>query len=92
MDDWLASACLVMEGREPWPAGMPADVQQACAARPPWKATDSVSASVLIAAPPDVVWEAVWSPTQPGEGLLASGQVPETPAHKPGEMQYLAIC
>jgi len=88
MGVWLARACLVLEGREPWPAGMPADVRQACAARPPWKVTDSVSGSVLIAAPLDVVWEAVWSPTQPREGLLASGQVPGTPVQEPGEMQY----
>jgi hypothetical protein len=89
MDAWLARAWLVLEGREPWPAGMPADVAQACGARPPWKATDSVSASVLIAAPLDVVWEAIWSPTQPGDGTLASGQVPGTPVREPGEMQYV---
>jgi hypothetical protein len=67
---------------------MPADVRQACAARPPWKATDSESASVLIAAPLDVVWEAVSSAAQPGEGMLACGQVPGTPVQEPGEMQY----
>jgi hypothetical protein len=85
---WLARACLVLEGREQWPTGMPTPVRQACAAHPPLEATDSVSASVLIAAPLDVVWEAVWSPTQPGEGLLAWGQVPGTPVQEPGEMQY----
>ena len=88
MNAWLGRACLVLEGREPWPTGIPADVQQACDARPPWKATDSVSASVLIAAPLDVVWEAVWSPARLGDGMLASGQVPGTPVQEPGEMQY----
>ena len=91
MGEWLARACLVLEGREPWPTGMPADVRQACAARPPWEATDSESASVLISAPLDAVWEAVSSPPEPGDGLLAAGQVPETPAHEPGEIQYVII-
>jgi hypothetical protein len=85
---WLAGACLVLEGRQPWPVGMPAGVQRACAARPALEATESVSASVLIAAPLDVVWEAVWAPATSSPGFVASGHVPGTPVQQAGEMQY----
>jgi hypothetical protein len=85
---WLTRASMVVEGHWPWPAGMPADVRRACAPRPLPGATDSVSASVLIAAPLDAVWEAVWSPGSSGDGGLACGHIPGTPVQEPGEMQY----
>jgi hypothetical protein len=87
---WLARACEVLEGRQPWPDGMPADVQRACAARPALDATQSVSASVLIAAPPSVVWDAVWAPGSPVDdpALVACGHVPGTPVQEAGEMQF----
>jgi hypothetical protein len=85
---WLARACLVLEGHQPWPAAMPADVQRACEARPALEATESVSASALIAAPLDVVWEAVWAPATSWSGSVASGHVPGTPLQQAGEMQY----
>jgi hypothetical protein len=88
---WLTRASMVLEGHSPWPAGMPAEVRRACVPRPLVGATDSVSASVLIAAPLDAVWEAVWSPASPassGDGALACGHIPGTPVQEPGEMQY----
>jgi len=87
---WLAGAYLVLEGRQPWPDGMPAAVQRACAARPALEATQSVSASVLIAAPPSVVWDAIWAPDMPVDNptWVASGHVPGTPVHEAGEMQF----
>ena len=85
---WLIRASMVLEGHSPWPAGMPAEVRRACVPRPLVGATDSVSASVLIAAPLDAVWEAVWSPTSSGDGALACGHIPGTPVQEPGEMQY----
>jgi hypothetical protein len=88
---WLARACLVLEGQQPWPAGMPAYVERGCAARPALEATETASASALIAAPLDVVWEAVWAPaTSPG-GSVASGHVPGTPLQQAGEMQYFVF-
>src|SRR5215469_11319990 len=47
---WLARACEVLEGRQPWPASMPPDVRRACAAPPPLTATETVTDSVLVAA------------------------------------------
>jgi hypothetical protein len=85
---WLTRASMVLEGHSPWPAGMPAEVRRACVPRPLVGATDSVSASVLIAAPLDAVWEAVWSPASSGDGALACGHIPGTPVQEPGEMQY----
>jgi hypothetical protein len=87
---WLARACEVLEGRQPWPEGMPADVQRACAARPALEATQSVSASVRIAAPPSVVWDAVWAPGSPidDRAQVACGHVPGTPLQEAGEMQW----
>ena len=89
---WLVRACQVLEGRQPWPAGMPADVQRACAARPSLQAPQSVSASVRIAAPLRVVWDAVWSPQTvwpfDDPSLVTCGHVPGTPMQEPGEMQY----
>lgn len=89
---WLARACHVLEGRHPWPAGMPADVRRACAARRALRAPQSVSASVLIAAPIGVVWDAVWSPQTAwpvhNPDFVACGTVPGTPLQQAGEMQY----
>jgi hypothetical protein len=79
---------MVLEGHWPWPVGMPADFRRACTPRPLPGATHSGSASVLIAAPLDAVWEAVWSPGSSGDGGLACGHVPGTPVQEPGEMQY----
>jgi len=85
---WLARARDVLEGEQQWPAGMPAEVRQACAARPVLEATESVSASVLIAAPLAVVWEAVSAPSPPGDRDVVCGHVPGTPVQEVGEMQY----
>jgi hypothetical protein len=85
---WLARASMTLEGHSPWPTDMPADVRRTCAPRPLVGATDSVSASVLIAAPLEVVWEAVWSPNLSSDDVLACGHVPGTPLQEPGEMQY----
>jgi hypothetical protein len=85
---WLARACLVLEGQQPWPAGMPAYIERRCAARPPLEAAETACASALIAAPLDVVWEAVWAPATAPAGFVASGHVPGTPRQQAGEMQY----
>jgi hypothetical protein len=86
---WLARACEVLEGRQPWPASMPPEVSRACT-RPALEATQSASASVLIAAPPSRVWELVWSPATAARepGVVAYGHVPGTPSQEAGEMQY----
>jgi len=89
---WLIRAANVLEGREPWPEGMPADVRQACAASPPLGPMHSVSESVLIAAPVSVVWKAVGAPgtvwLDDDRELVACGHVPGTPVQQPGEMQF----
>jgi hypothetical protein len=85
---WLDGIDLVLAGRRPWPKGISADVRRACAAPPPLETTGSASALVLIAAPLDAVWEEISAPAKPVNGLVASGHVPGTPVHKPGEMQY----
>ena len=77
----------MLENRQPWPTGMPAAVQQACTPRPLPEPTDSASASVLIAAALEAVWDAV-SGAPPGDGPLTWGHVPGTPVQQPGEMQY----
>lgn len=87
LDMWLARACLVLEDRQPWPTGMPAALRQACAPRPLPEPTDSASASVIIAAPLEAVWDAVWGPS-PSDGLVAWGHIPATPVQEVGEMQY----
>ena len=88
LDRWLTRASMVLEGHWPWPTDMPADVRHACEPRPLPAATESVSASVLISAPLDAVWNAVCSPGLASRGVLVSGHVPGTPMQEPGEMQY----
>jgi hypothetical protein len=85
---WLAAACLVLEGQQPWPSAMPGAVRRACAARRLAGVTRSGSASVLIPALLSVVWDAVTAPPPPHGQLVASGHVPGTPTQEAGEMQY----
>jgi len=89
---WLDALQAVVEGRRPWPGpGLPEDVRQACWAVPAAGSYDSVSATALIRAPLDVVWEAVWSPETTrllDPAVVASGIVPGTPERAAGELQY----
>jgi hypothetical protein len=93
---WLEALHQAVEGQRPWlGATIPDGVRLACSARPETEACGSVSATALIGAPLDVVWEAVWSPeTSRGlnPALVAfAGHVPGTPQREVGEMQY-CIC
>jgi uncharacterized protein YndB with AHSA1/START domain len=91
---WLAGIREVAEGRAPLPDGkMPAELQAACT--PPALAgrLASASASALIAAPGDVVWEAIYEPESSATlmssgGPVDAGVVPGTPQGQAGEVQY----
>ncbi len=91
---WLAGLGEVAEGRAPLPdSRMPAGLQAACT--PPALAgrTASASASAVIAAPAEDVWEAVYAPERSavvmsGGGPVHAGVIPGTPPRQPGEMQY----
>jgi hypothetical protein len=90
---WLAGLCDVAEGRAPLPDGrMPAGLQAACAPAALPARPDSVSASVVIAAPAPDVWGAVCAPESAilmsrGAVVLA-GVIPGTPVRQEGEFQY----
>ncbi len=90
---WLAGLCNVAEGRAPLPDGrMPAGLQAACVPAALPGRPDSVSASAMIAAPADDVWEAVCAPESAilmSRGAVGlAGVVPGMPVRQAGEMQY----
>ena len=91
---WLAGLCQVAEGRAPLPDGrMPAGLQATCVPAAIPGRPDSVSAAAVIAAPAEVVWDAVCAPESvifTSRGAVAfAGVIPGTPARQAGEMQYL---
>jgi Polyketide cyclase / dehydrase and lipid transport len=92
LDVWLADAQAVLEGHKPWPGDeIPPSVRAECTRRRVVADAVSVSATVVIAAPPARVWRTVWDPAtgrQVNLSVLAAGQVPGTPVMATGEMQY----
>jgi uncharacterized protein YndB with AHSA1/START domain len=91
---WLAGLCDIAEGRAPLPDDrMPAELQAACTPPPLVGRPASVSASAVIAAPAEDVWEAVSTPEwaailMSGGGPVRAGVIPGTPLRQVGEMQY----
>jgi uncharacterized protein YndB with AHSA1/START domain len=91
---WLRRLCDVAEGRAPLPDGrMPAGLQAACTPADLEGRPASASASAVIAAPAEDVWEAVYAP-EPAAILMSrggpvhAGVIPGTPLRQAGEMQY----
>jgi hypothetical protein len=88
---WLTKCQAVLEGRTPWPDGLPADLLAACTEPGPLTEPVGFSAATPIAAPPTRVWQTLWDPEttlrMDTEGV-AAGRVPGTPAQQAGEMQY----
>jgi len=91
---WADGLKDALDGRLPWPdPGIPRDLRQACAAHPLIKSPESVTATVLVRAPLDLVWEAVYEPgsiagVDNPDGFIFGGRIPGTPARQAGEMQY----
>lgn len=90
---WLRACGEVLAGNRPWPAdGVPASLLTRFPRPAPGGERDTVSASAVIAAAPDAVWDSVWDPATlvgvEGSGLLAAGHVPGTPQRREGEAQY----
>jgi hypothetical protein len=89
---WLDEVQAAAEGKTPLPgAGIPAGIARTLTAFPAIGASVQASASALIAAPPQAVWDVVWSPettvtTNPA--TLAAGHVPGSPYRQAGEMQW----
>jgi hypothetical protein len=93
LETWLGNLRAVIEGQRPWPAtGMDPALRSACSPRAPLASPAEVSASALVRAPIDQVWQAIYAPesgllTDPRH-MICAGQVPGTPTHQVGEMQY----
>ena len=91
---WLAGLRDVAEGRAPVPdGGMPAELQAACTPLGVQGRPASVTASVAISAPAEVVWEAVYAPESSASllslgGPVYAGVIPGTPLRQAGEVQY----
>jgi Polyketide cyclase / dehydrase and lipid transport len=90
---WADNLRAVAENRAPWPpAGLPADVREACAIRPLPGKTEQASGAALINADPDAVWETVWAPETARlidpDTVAGAGHVPGSPQRAPGEMRY----
>lgn len=91
---WLAGLCTVAEGRAPLPdIGIPARLHAACTPPALEGRPASASASALIAAPAEHVWEAVHAPEKAAilpsrGGPVHAGVIPGTPPRQAGEMQY----
>ena len=90
--DWAGRLQGVAEGRMPWPPdAMPAEMREACAGFPLPKKTGQASASVLINAGADVVWETLWTAGSARlvdpETVVWAGTVPGTPLRAAGELQ-----
>jgi hypothetical protein len=94
---WLSALKNVAEGRQPWPeAGIPAALRQACEARPVFASPQGTSVAVVIAAPPDMVWQAVRDPGIPADPsqpytMIRAGRVPGTPERTVGAMPYVIV-
>jgi len=89
---WAGSLRAIAEGEEPWPpAGLPADVREACAAPPQPDETVQGGGTVHINAAADAVWEMVWAPETSRlidpDTVAWAGTVPGTPLRAVGEMQ-----
>jgi hypothetical protein len=94
---WLSALADVADGRRPWPeAGIPAPLQRACADLPALTSPQGTSTAVLINAPPDVVWQAIYAPGIPADPRqpwtpICAGRVPGTPERQAGEMRYVIV-
>jgi hypothetical protein len=93
LEIWLGNLRAVIEGQSPWPAAaMSQGLRSACSPRAPLASPAEFSASSLVRAPIDQVWQAIYAPesdllTDPGH-MICAGQVPGTPTRQVGEMQY----
>jgi uncharacterized protein YndB with AHSA1/START domain len=91
---WLAGLSDVADGRAPRPDGqMPANLQAACMPPAPGARPATASASAVIAAPAEDVWETVYAPEWAAILLshgspVDAGVIPGTPLRQAGEMQY----
>jgi Polyketide cyclase / dehydrase and lipid transport len=91
---WADGLKDVLEGRLPWPEpGIPPTLRRACAAHPLLKSPETVTAAVIVHAPLDLVWEAVYEPGSIAgldnpDGFIFGGRIPGTPERQAGEMQY----
>jgi hypothetical protein len=88
---WLGECAAALAGDRGWPGQeMSPDVLAALAAPLAAKDATEASASVLIAADPDRVWEAAWDPATrlPESSTVAAGFVPGRPVGRSGEIQY----
>jgi hypothetical protein len=89
---WLDAVHAVLEGQAPWPStGIPAGIARGCADFPAMWSPERISASVLIAAAPEVVWEEIYAPetnVRDDPAIMYAGHVPGTPGREAGEMQY----
>lgn len=93
IDAWLDRLRAVAEGRTAWPAaGMPADMQRACAAGPRLANAEHAAAEVVIHASADAVWEVLWAPESAHiadpDHIVHAGHVPGAPLRQAGELQY----
>lgn len=95
-DRWLASWLAALSEAAGWQIpnrgpGMPESLRVRCAPGTPLRKPLTASASALIAAPPDTVWNVVYAPessVMTAAEVVAAGVVPGTPAGQAGELQY----
>jgi hypothetical protein len=92
LSQWLDTLCAVLEDGAPLPgAGIPVGIAHGFADSRTVRRANRVSASVLIDAAPEVVWEDIYAPesrVRDDPEILYAGHVPGTPRGEPGEMQY----
>jgi len=90
---WLDAVHAVLEGHVPWPAtGIPVGSARGRVEFPVIRIPQRVSASVLINATPEVVWEHICAPesmVRDEPTTLYAGYVPGSPHREAGEMQYV---
>jgi hypothetical protein len=94
LEAWLANLESVILGNHPWPDNaMDPALSAACRPSGPLLSPAQVTASTLIDAPQDRVWDALEAPgshvlTNPDK-FVGAGHVPGTPTGQVGEMQYV---
>jgi len=91
--EWANRLRAIAEGRSPWPPDrMSAEMRDACAGFELPKKIGEASASTVINASANSVWETVWSPDSSRlvdpETVVWAGTVPGTPQRAVGELQY----
>jgi hypothetical protein len=90
--EWAHRLQEIAEGRTPRPPdGMPAEMREVCAGFELPKKTGQASASAVINAGADAVWETLWSSDSTQlidpETFVWAGTVPGTPQRAVGELQ-----